>query len=128
MEGGSGDTTITKPTSTNANSNATNSNPPSSSSTTATTVSTADSSSYQIWQGRQGNFTRFVNHSCHPNSQYERFLWLGQQRVVLVSKGIDAGSEITVDYSDRYWMNLDKKCLCGETCCRFKDREEGGHR
>ncbi|EXJ71732.1 uncharacterized protein A1O5_05541 [Cladophialophora psammophila CBS 110553] len=77
---------------------------------------------YQIWQGRQGNYTRFVNHSCQPNSQYERFVWLGVQRVVLVSKGISAGEEITVDYSDDYWSCLDKECLCGENCCRFKKK------
>ncbi|KAM0719883.1 hypothetical protein Q7P37_004018 [Cladosporium fusiforme] len=59
--------------------------------------------SYQIWQGRQGNYTRFVNHSCQPNSQYERFMWMGTQRIVLVSKGIEAGEEVTVDYSDTYW-------------------------
>ncbi|KAK4102627.1 hypothetical protein N658DRAFT_515287 [Parathielavia hyrcaniae] len=74
---------------------------------------------YQIWQGRQGNFTRFVNHSCKPNAQYQHFVWLGIQRVVLVSKGIDAGTEITVDYSESYWRGLDKRCLCGEGCCRY---------
>jgi hypothetical protein len=58
---------------------------------------------YQIWQGKKGNYTRFVNHSCQPNSQYERFMWAGTQRIVLVSKGIEAGDEITVDYSDTYW-------------------------
>ncbi|ORY14886.1 hypothetical protein BCR34DRAFT_598798 [Clohesyomyces aquaticus] len=63
---------------------------------------------YQIWQGDLGNFTRFVNHSCRANSQVERFTWLDTQRVVLVSKGIEAGVEITVDYSDRYWGGLDK--------------------
>lgn len=78
---------------------------------------------YQIWQGRQGNFTRFVNHSCKANSQYHRFTWLGTQRVVLVSKGIEAGEEITVDYSDKYWKGLDKKCLCGESCCRYRQRD-----
>ncbi|TGJ80468.1 hypothetical protein E0Z10_g8294 [Xylaria hypoxylon] len=72
------------------------------------------SAKYQIWQGRQGNFTRFVNHSCNSNSQYQQFTWLDTQRIVLVSKGIGAGSEITVDYSDKYWKGLDKKCLCGE--------------
>ncbi|KAL1619633.1 hypothetical protein SLS54_006570 [Diplodia seriata] len=77
---------------------------------------------YQIWQGRQGNYTRFVNHSCHPNSQFEKFTWLGVQRIVLVSKGIGAGHEITVDYSGRYWTNLDKECLCGESCCRYRNR------
>lgn len=66
-------------------------------------VGQTESASYQIWQGRQGNYTRFVNHSCQPNSQYERFMWMGTQRIVLVSKGIEAGEEITVDYSDTYW-------------------------
>jgi hypothetical protein len=66
-------------------------------------VGQTESDAYQIWQGRQGNYTRFVNHSCQPNSQYERFMWMGTQRIVLVSKGIEAGDEITVDYSDTYW-------------------------
>lgn len=75
---------------------------------------------YQIWQGRQGNFTRFVNHSCNANAQYQTFTWLGTQRIILVSKGIEAGSEVTVDYSDKYWKGLDKKCLCGEKSCRYR--------
>lgn len=66
-------------------------------------VGETDRATYQIHQGRQGNHTRFVNHSCQPNTQYERFVWLGMQRIVLVSKGIEAGEEITVDYSDTYW-------------------------
>ncbi|KAH6677020.1 SET domain-containing protein [Plectosphaerella plurivora] len=78
---------------------------------------------YQIWQGRQGNFTRFVNHSCRPNAQFQHFVWLSTQRIVLVSKGIEAGAEITVDYSGSYWRGLDKKCLCGESCCRYKRQQ-----
>lgn len=66
-------------------------------------IGETDRASYQIWQGRQGNHTRFVNHSCQPNARFERFVWLGTQRIVLVSKGIDAGDEVTVDYSDTYW-------------------------
>jgi len=85
-------------------------------------VGQTESDAYQIWQGRQGNYTRFVNHSCQPNSQYERFMWMGTQRIVLVSKGIEAGDEITVDYSDTYWKNLDKNCLCGQPKCRYKSR------
>lgn len=82
---------------------------------------------YQIWQGREGNFTRFVNHSCRANAQYQRFRWLGVQRTILVSKGIAAGEEVTVDYSDKYWKGLDKICLCGQSCCRYRraDREGG---
>ena len=76
---------------------------------------------YQIFQRRKGNFTRFINHSCNPNSQYERFTWLGLQRIVLVSRGIEAGQEITVDYGEGYWQNLDKICRCGESCCRYRN-------
>lgn len=74
---------------------------------------------YQIWQGRQGNYTRFVNHSCKPNAQFQHFVWLSTQRIILVSKEIEAGTEITVDYSESYWRGLDKRCLCGENCCRY---------
>ncbi|KAI5924426.1 hypothetical protein F4810DRAFT_700759 [Camillea tinctor] len=82
--------------------------------------STTGTTNYQIWQGRQGNFTRFVNHSCNANAQYQRFRWLDTQRIILVSKGIEAGTEITVDYSDKYWKGLDKRCLCGEKSCRYR--------
>ncbi|KAH6845725.1 SET domain-containing protein [Chaetomium sp. MPI-CAGE-AT-0009] len=75
---------------------------------------------YQIWQGRQGNYTRFVNHSCRPNAQFQSFVWMSTERIVLVSKGIGAGQEITVDYSESYWRGLDKECLCGESCCRYR--------
>ncbi|KAH8707615.1 hypothetical protein GQ44DRAFT_743255 [Phaeosphaeriaceae sp. PMI808] len=64
--------------------------------------------------GRMGNYTRFANHSCKANAQTSTFTWLDTQHVILVSKGIDAGSEITVDYGDKYWTGLDKACLCGE--------------
>lgn len=82
--------------------------------------SSTATSSYQIWQGRQGNFTRFINHSCKANAQFAQFTWLDTQHVILVSKGIEAGAEIFVDYGDRYWAGLDKSCLCGESCCRYR--------
>ncbi|EAQ90350.1 hypothetical protein CHGG_02285 [Chaetomium globosum CBS 148.51] len=43
----------------------------------------AGSRPYQIWQGRQGNYTRFVNHSCRPNAQFQSFVWMGAERIVL---------------------------------------------
>ena len=85
-------------------------------------VGQTDHATYQIWQGRQGNHTRFVNHSCQPNSHFERFVWMGKQRIVLVSKGIEAGEEVTVDYGQTYWRNLDKVCMCGQPGCRYGDR------
>ena len=66
-------------------------------------VGQTDQAAYQIWQGKQGNHIRFVNHSCQPNSQFEKFIWLGTQRILLVSMGIEAGEEISVDYSHTYW-------------------------
>lgn len=75
--------------------------------------------SYQVYQGKFGNFTRFINHSCHPNSHFQKFYWKGVERVLVVSRGIQGGSEVTVDYSDHYWRHLEKSCLCGEARCRF---------
>ncbi|KAL8922325.1 MAG: hypothetical protein Q9172_003617 [Xanthocarpia lactea] len=74
---------------------------------------------YQIYQRRVGNYTRFINHSCAPNAQFTKFIWRGIERIIVVSKGIESGMEITVDYSPSYWNNLDKVCLCGEACCRY---------
>ncbi|KAK3055656.1 hypothetical protein LTR09_003577 [Extremus antarcticus] len=85
-------------------------------------IGETDQCTYQIWQGRQGNHTKFVNHSCAPNAHFERFVWLGKQRIVLASLGIEAGDEVTVDYGDTYWHNLDKECKCGQPCCRYRDR------
>ena len=85
-------------------------------------VGQTDHATYQIWQGGQGNHTRFVNHSCQPNSHFERFVWMGKQRIVLVSKGIEAGEEVTVDYGHTYWQNLDKECMCGQSGCRYRNR------
>jgi hypothetical protein len=79
---------------------------------------------YQIFQGQKGNFTRFINHSCRPNSQFQKFYWCGIERILVVSRGVPAGSEITVDYSDSYWGKLQKNCLCGEPGCRFAHRVE----
>lgn len=99
---------------------------------------------YQIFQGRlgecarpdapapalhvlilsAGNFTRFINHSCHPNSQFQKFYWKGVERILVVSRGISAESEITVDYSDHYWKYLEKPCSCGEACCRFPKTQQ----
>jgi len=55
---------------------------------------------HQISQGKIGNFTRFINHSCNPNCQFERFVWMGVERIVAVAlRTIEAGAEVTADYS-----------------------------
>jgi hypothetical protein len=66
-----------------------------------------------------GNLTRLVNHRCKADAQFQRFVWRGKQRVLLTSKGISAGTEVTVNYSGVSWKGLDRHCLCGEACCRY---------
>jgi len=87
-----------------------------------------------------GNFACFVNHRCQPRSQFERFVRFGMQRIILVSKGIEAGKEINVDYlatcrkestqwkveqiaCAKYLHNVDKVCRCGQSKCRYRDRD-----
>ncbi|KAH8755403.1 hypothetical protein F5883DRAFT_178963 [Diaporthe sp. PMI_573] len=43
---------------------------------------------YQIWQGTQGNFTRFVNHSCNANAQFQSFVWRGTQMILYSSEPV----------------------------------------
>ena len=86
----------------------------------ASGTQTRKQSKCQIWHGRRGNFTRFINHSCKPNAQFQRFVWRKKEKVLFAGKGIEAGAELTVDYSYYYWWGLDKKCLCGEACCSYK--------
>jgi SET domain-containing protein len=57
---------------------------------------------YQIYQGRMGNHTRFFNYGCKANAQFQRFICMDTQRIVLVSRGIAAREEITVDYGKAY--------------------------
>jgi SET domain-containing protein len=82
------------------------------------------SDSYKVLTGYHvGNYSRFVNHSCAPNSQLQKFCWLGSERNTLTSRGVESGSEITVDYSDEYWKGLDKECMCSEPCCRYLKKQ-----
>ncbi|KAI5796600.1 hypothetical protein EDC01DRAFT_46934 [Geopyxis carbonaria] len=86
---------------------------------------------YQISQASVGNWTRFVNHSCAPNAQFERFVWRGVERIVVVvveGKGVADGEELTVDYSGVYWEGLEKVCRCGAKGCRYSgpERIRGG--
>lgn len=100
----------------------------STSKSTTTTTTTSENNPpdppYQISQARHGNLTRFINHSCYPNSEFRNFSWRGIQRVLVVTgpNGVNMGEEVTVDYSAGYWEGLDKRCLCGESGCRYRHR------
>ncbi|XKL60654.1 hypothetical protein PGB90_007711 [Kerria lacca] len=47
----------------------------------------------------KGNFSRFINHSCEPNAETQKWTVQGELRIGFFSKrSISAGEEITFDY------------------------------
>lgn len=72
---------------------------------------------------RYGNWTRFINHSCAPNSYFHTMAIGRRMRVMVVaSQDIRFGEELTIDYGDHYWTE-DKLCRCGEPECKYGTRE-----
>lgn len=52
----------------------------------------------------QGNETRFINHSFHPNLKMEHTLIDGKWLLFLLAcKSIERGEQFTVDYGEEYW-------------------------
>uniref|UniRef100_A0A6G1SJB3 Histone-lysine N-methyltransferase EHMT1 n=1 Tax=Aceria tosichella TaxID=561515 RepID=A0A6G1SJB3_9ACAR len=78
-----------------------------------------------------GNFTRFINHSCEPNVVGIRTFTTHQdQRFPHISfftnQDIPAGTELTLNYGDSYWLVKCKRdkifCLCNRSKCRFNKK------
>ncbi|ODQ64933.1 SET domain-containing protein, partial [Nadsonia fulvescens var. elongata DSM 6958] len=77
-------------------------------------------STYVIDSGKRGSPARFINHSCSPNSQMEKWNVSGVPRIGLfASENIPAGTEITYDYNFS-WFDEDsaQECTCGSKNCR----------
>lgn len=67
----------------------------------------------------KGNVTRFINHSCDPNSVGEKWHVLGQSRIGFFStRNIQKGEEITFDYSFQIFGDGAQICYCGSSKCR----------
>ncbi|MBI5421071.1 MAG: SET domain-containing protein-lysine N-methyltransferase [Parcubacteria group bacterium] len=62
---------------------------------------------------------RYLNHSCEPNAYICGF------KIIVATKDIMPGEEITIDYSfteeDPFW-ELDHPCQCGTPMCRVRIR------
>lgn len=67
---------------------------------------------------RMGNNSRFINHSCEPNAEIQKWIVNGNIRMVLFAmRDIQANEEITFDYKfDPF--NGPQKCECGSKKCR----------
>ncbi|XP_064647183.1 uncharacterized protein LOC135500005 isoform X2 [Lineus longissimus] len=67
----------------------------------------------------KGNISRFINHSCDPNCQTQKWTVNGQLRIGFFTKRkIRSGEEITFDYQFERYGKEAQKCYCGAENCR----------
>ncbi|KAH8306400.1 hypothetical protein KR018_010414 [Drosophila ironensis] len=69
--------------------------------------------------GPKGNLARFMNHSCDPNCETQKWTVRGVHRVgIFAIKDIPANTELTFNYLWDDLMNDSKKvCFCGAARC-----------
>ncbi|CAK8674987.1 unnamed protein product [Clavelina lepadiformis] len=67
----------------------------------------------------KGNTSRFINHSCDPNCETQKWTVNGQLRVGFFTiRNVAAGEEITFDYQFERYGKEAQKCYCGSSNCR----------
>ena len=67
---------------------------------------------------RKSNHARFINHSCCPNCETQKWTVNGETRIGIFSiTDIPAGTELTFDYQLDSLGHEKKKCLCGSANC-----------
>ena len=76
----------------------------------------------------KGNISRFINHSCDPNSETQKWTVNGELRVGFFTKrAIKPGEEVSFDYKFERYGNVAQKCFCGSSQCRgWLGGEPGG--
>ncbi|KAK7065809.1 Histone-lysine N-methyltransferase setd2 [Halocaridina rubra] len=68
---------------------------------------------------RKGNISRFINHSCDPNAQTQKWTVNGELRVgFFATKDIEVGEEINFDYRLERYGREPQRCFCGTAVCR----------
>ncbi|XP_066157816.1 histone-lysine N-methyltransferase Set2 [Euwallacea fornicatus] len=67
----------------------------------------------------KGNISRFINHSCDPNAETEKWTVNGELRIGFFStRTILAGEEITFDYRFQRYGKEAQRCYCEAATCR----------
>merc|ERR1712087_101410 len=74
---------------------------------------------------KNGNISRFINHSCIPNAMFYHIF--SEDRTIpfvgiFAIRDIEPNSEILIDYGDEFWQIKGKQkmfCECGLQECRF---------
>ncbi|XP_018319367.1 probable histone-lysine N-methyltransferase CG1716 [Agrilus planipennis] len=68
---------------------------------------------------QKGNISRFINHSCEPNAETQKWTVNGELRIGFFSKKtIQVGEEITFDYHFQRYGKEAQKCYCEAPSCR----------
>ena len=68
---------------------------------------------------RKGNYSRFMNHSCNPSCEIQKWQVGNDDRVAIFAKrDLKRGDEITIDYQFEHFTMDKWVCKCGEPNCR----------
>ncbi|KAK9845360.1 hypothetical protein WJX81_004380 [Elliptochloris bilobata] len=68
---------------------------------------------------RKGALGRFINHSCDPNCETQKWVVRGELAIGLFAlRDIQAGEELTFDYNFERYGDKPMRCLCGARNCR----------
>uniref|UniRef100_A0AAY4DNL3 Histone-lysine N-methyltransferase ASH1L-like n=1 Tax=Denticeps clupeoides TaxID=299321 RepID=A0AAY4DNL3_9TELE len=69
---------------------------------------------------RMGNEARFINHSCEPNCEMQKWSVNGVYRIGLFAlKDMNSGTELTYDYNFHSFNTEEQQvCKCGSESCR----------
>ncbi|KAI1292232.1 Histone-lysine N-methyltransferase SETD2 [Halotydeus destructor] len=67
----------------------------------------------------KGNMTRFVNHSCEPNCETQKWSVNGDLRIGFFTlRRLEKNEEVTFDYQFQRYGKEAQKCFCGSPSCR----------
>ncbi|XP_071942305.1 uncharacterized protein [Antedon mediterranea] len=68
---------------------------------------------------KRGNTSRFINHSCQPNCETQKWTVNGSLRVgFFTTRTLEVGEELTFDYQFEVYGEEAQKCCCGADTCR----------
>ncbi|KAL3315914.1 Histone-lysine N-methyltransferase setd2 [Cichlidogyrus casuarinus] len=68
--------------------------------------------------GTKGNWARFINHSCEPNCETQKWNVSGLICIgIFANQTIQAGDEITIDYQFMQYGLKEQACYCGAKSC-----------
>ncbi|XP_054709302.1 histone-lysine N-methyltransferase SETD2-like [Uloborus diversus] len=67
---------------------------------------------------KKGNLSRFMNHSCNPNCETQKWTCNGELRIGFFAKtDLKASSELTFDYQFERYGRQAQNCFCGSDSC-----------